>query len=65
MSDALDPPEGRTYAYCPTCGMVATVISDGPNDLPWCLHHDSNYAWRSGGPESGWTAMRPAVAEAA
>ncbi len=61
----ITPPEGRAHCYCPTCGMVATVISDGPDDLPWCLHHDSNYAWRAGGMESGWTPMKVASVEPA
>lgn len=52
------PPKGRVYAGCPTCGMVTTVVSDGdPADLPWCVHHETTVAWRSGSTESGWTPM--------
>lgn len=67
MSDGLEletltPPEGKRYCYCPTCALVATVLSDHPDDLPWCIHHDGRYVWRSGGEASGWTPMVPVEA---
>jgi hypothetical protein len=60
--EQLRPGEGYAYCYCPTCGNLLTVPSQGSDDLPWCVHHDGRYVWKTGGPESGWTAMRPAVA---
>lgn len=48
------------YVGCPTCGNVRTVISHGPEDMPFCLHHpDGTYVWRDAGSDAGWTQMRP------
>lgn len=42
----LKPPEGRVYVGCEQCGMVTTVILASGEELPWCLHHETQYSWR-------------------
>jgi hypothetical protein len=50
----VNPPEGKAFYYCPTCGIVATAPA-----LRWCTHSAGRTTdWRA---HPDWTPMRPAV----
>jgi hypothetical protein len=52
--------QSLTNVGCPTCRMVASVISSGPDDRPWCIHSNGVYKWRPPHTDAaGWTQMVP------
>lgn len=58
----LLPPARQQHVGCPDCGMVTTVPLQSDEQPPWCVHHDSNYAWRDPHPDTQagdnpWTRM--------